>query len=174
MTGYSKWLFIILGEDRTGKTKLQKGLVKSLSDDNRDYRLDCNLVFRFSHQTICKKWETFSIGNRSYQEKIDEYKTVRRYFSQYFVKSEIAFISSHLIESDIMEMITEGHRYFYNLCGIFLTNSIQSDETINRSISTMNWDDRLVLKNDITDSEIKQNNQIVECVEEIIRKLDII
>jgi hypothetical protein len=41
----SKFLYILLGNDQTGKTKFQKNLVKVLSDDNRDYRLDCNLQF---------------------------------------------------------------------------------------------------------------------------------
>jgi hypothetical protein len=47
MKTQSRWVFVLIGSDRTGKTGFQKRLVKRLAHDDRDYRLDCNLTFDY-------------------------------------------------------------------------------------------------------------------------------
>src|ERR1700686_4774115 len=84
MSMRSKWLFILLGNDRTGKTQVQKNLIKLLSDDNRDIRLECNLLFQITHPRVVRKFRDFSIGNRSFQEKPQDYQSIQNYFQDYF------------------------------------------------------------------------------------------
>lgn len=97
----SKWLFILLGNDRTGKTQVQKNLIKLLSDANHDIRLNCNLVFPITHPYLVRKVRDLSIGNRSLQEKLSDYQSIENYFQQHFREADLCVISSHLDSPDI-------------------------------------------------------------------------
>ena len=150
-----KMLFVLIGNDRTGKTTLQKLLIKRLC--GIDYKqLKTNLAFDIIHPEIKRKYNKISFGNRSYQEKIGVYKTVNGYFENHFNEQKIAFISSHLNETDLGEMLKNGKRMFYNVTGVFFTNSINQDTNSNRNISELNWDERLVIENPVSD-----NNEII-------------
>ena len=167
----SKRLVILVGEDRTGKAQLQKNLVKLLSDDNRDIRLDCNLVFQVTHPHLIRKLRDFSIGNRSYQEKLQDYNSVTDYFRNHFRAADLCFISSHLNASDIQEMIIEGHRRFYNVCGLFFSNSISADPDGNMAASELAWDERWLATNDYTTDEEQQNRQLQYIAEMLLQML---
>ena len=167
----SKWLFVLVGNDRTGKTELQKKLIVLLSDENRDIRLECNRLFQITHPYVIRKIRDFSIGNRSFQEKRQDYQSVPNYFQNHFQNADFCFISSHLITADIVQMIGEGHRRFYNVCGVFFTNSIASDPSANAEISQLNWDERWIASNDITSDEELQDQQLQSVAETFVQIL---
>jgi hypothetical protein len=147
----SKWLFILIGNDQTGKTILQKEILKRLTTENRDDRLDCNLEFEITHPHIKRKIRTFFIGNRSYQEKSDDYGSVEDYYRNQFGDADIAIISSHLNIDDVRRMISEGHKRFYNVIGVAFTNSIASSPSENQGIADLNWDERWIANNPLAE-----------------------
>lgn len=152
MTIKSKMLFILIGDDRTGKTNLQKILIRKICNQGYD-KLPTNLKFDITHPEIKRKYQSISFGNRSYQEKLDEYGTVDDYFDKYFKPADICFISSHLIENDIKQMIINGKMRYYNVIGIFWSNSIESNPKANAQISALNWDERHYIENPINPDE---------------------
>lgn len=154
MTVKTKLLFILIGDDRTGKTTLQKLLIEKLCNHSYD-RLPVNIEFDITHPEIKRKYHRISFGNRSYQEKKGDYHTVDEYFSNHFKNSDIAFISSHLTPNDIQEMITNGRRRFYNVNGVFLSNSIETNNNLNADISELDWDERFLIENPLI-----ENNRI--------------
>lgn len=165
----SKWLLVLVGDDRSGKTTLQKKLIKLLSEDNRDIRLDCNLSFPINHPYLIKKIHTFSIANRSIQEKLDVYKSISEYFHSHFCEADLCFVSSHLKIDDIGQIISEGHRRFYNVCGIFLSNSIAANGDCNAEISDLLWDERWIATNEITEDPAQQDRQLQGIAETIVQ-----
>ena len=172
----AKWLCVLLGNDRTGKTTFQKNVVKLLSGENKDYRLDCNLRFTIVHPHIIRKMRTFSIGNRSYQEK--GYQSVSDYFLNHFQDTDLAFVSSHVTDpngatydAEIREIINEGHYKFYNVCGLFFTNSIAKNKQANRDISELHWDERWVIDNPLVAEPKQQEAQLRLAAEELVQML---
>jgi Cdc6-like AAA superfamily ATPase len=170
MTLISKQLFILIGDDKTGKTTLQKYIIEKVSKANYE-RLPTNLEFEIKYSEINKKYKTISFGNRSFQEKISEYGSVENYFKNFFKSSDISFISSHLSVKDIDEMIINGHKYFYNVTGIFWSNSIENDHLKNSKISLLNWDERLIIENKLTDDGDKIEKQLNDIAENILKFL---
>jgi len=164
----AKWLFILVGNNNTGKTTLQKKLIRLLSDDNRDIRLKCNCIFDITHPLLIRKLRTFSIGNRSIQEKLDEYKSVEKFFSIHFQEADLCFISSHLVARDVERMIFEGHKRFYNVCGVFLGNSIEKDGEDNAELSILSWDERLLADNETTTIVEQWDDQLQSVASSIV------
>ncbi len=143
----SKMLFVLIGNPGTGKTVLQKILIEKICQDRYRYgRLPVNQIYNIAHPEIKRKYINISIGNRSYQEK-PEYISVENYFQHHFQQADIAFISSHLFEADVAQIIEHGHRLFYNVYGIFWSNSIIVNHPENSQISALNWDERLIIEN---------------------------
>jgi len=68
-------------------------------------------------------------------------------------------------------MIVEGHRRFYNVCGIFLSNSIASAAEPNAAISELLWDERWIATNEFTEDEDQQNHQLQSIAETIVQIL---
>lgn len=167
MTILSKQLFILIGDDRTGKTTLQKLLISRLCSLSYD-RLPVNMQFDITHPEIKRKYRNIFFGNRSYQEKIIEYEAVDDYFSKHFQPSDIAFISSHLVLADIQQMITNGRNLFYNVNGIFWTNSIESNRTINSQVSLLEWNERFVISNPPSDDALKIQRQLEQISDNIV------
>jgi hypothetical protein len=148
MTIRPKMLFILIGDDRTGKTTLQKLLIEKICGQSYG-RLPTNLGIDITHPEIKHKYRRISFGNRSYQEKKDDYGTVDEYFQNHFNDCDIAFISSHLIPDDIAEMIQNGRQRFFNVFGVFLSNSIESNRNLNSQISAFDWNERFLIENPI-------------------------
>jgi hypothetical protein len=170
MTIKSKQLFIIIGDDKTGKTTLQKLLIDRLCGFGYD-RLPVNKQFDIKHSEIKRKYQTISFGNRSYQEKNDEYKTVDNYFQNHFQPADIAFISSHLVLSDVQQMISNGRNLFYNVNGIFWTNSITNNGVVNAQISSLDWNERFVITNPHSDNEQVIQRQLGQIADSIVALL---
>ena len=140
------WLFILVGNNDTGKTTLQKGIIKQLC--SVDYtRLTTNVFLDITCLDAPRRLATLFAANRSFQEKRDEYKTVKDYFSNYFKEASVAIISSHShsAKAEIEEMIEEGKRRFYNVAAVFFSNAI--DDGVRDISSSLNWDERIYLDN---------------------------
>ncbi|HMG83852.1 MAG TPA: hypothetical protein VK559_12500 [Ferruginibacter sp.] len=167
MTIKSRQLFIFIGDDRTGKTTIQKLLIDKFCGHTYD-RLPTNLRFDITHPEIKRKYQNISFGNRSYQEKISEYGTVDEYFQNHFSPADISFISSHLDIGHITEMIRNGRQRFYNVNAIFFSNSIAANGQANSDISLLDWDEKLVIENAWTDDEWKMNRQLNSIADNIV------
>lgn len=163
----SKQLFILIGDDKTGKTILQKLLARKIADwPNK--KMDTNLVFPILHPEIKRKYRNISFGNRSYQEKIGTYVSIENYFKNYFADADIAFISSHLVVKDAEEMIREGKKRFFNVNGVFFSNSIENDPDTNGLIAQLIWDERLHVDNPTVQGDEKVNQQLEKIAENIV------
>lgn len=165
----SKWMYILIGDDKTGKTTFQKELLKILCEENKDPKLDSAKTYTIKHPYALNKVNSLFLGNRSYQEKKDviNITSVEKYFERYFKPSDICILSSHLNITDIQEMIKFGKMHFYNIGGVFWANSIKN-EFINKDIALLNWDERFTINNELI-SEVNKpkeefdaevNNQI--------------
>lgn len=148
----SKMLFVLIGDDRSGKTTLQRLLIEKMCGEWYE-RLPVNRNLLITHPEIKRKYERASFANRSYQEKIEEYGSVDEYFENHFQDCPISFISSHLVIDDISEMIRNGKRRFFNVYGVFLSNSIQANREVNMDISELNWDERFFIENPLINDE---------------------
>jgi len=167
MPAKTKMLFILIGDDCTGKTTLQKLIIERLCGLKYE-TLKVNLGFDIMHPEIKRKYEKASFGNRSYQEKKGTYNSIEEYFDKHFNPTDIAFISSHLYPNDIEEMIQKGKEQFYNVYGVFFSNSIENNRIVNAQISALNWDERIILDNPITDDHNKITSQLVTNADSLI------
>ena len=154
----TRWLYVLVGNNNTGKTTLQKEIIKHLCDIHYT-RLDTNVLFDITCLDAPRRLATLFTANRSFQEKREDYLTVKNYFSKFFREASVAIISSHshLATSEIDEMVCEGKRRFYNVAGVFFSNAI--DEEVRDISATLNWDERVYLKNPPAESpdEIQTN-----------------
>ncbi len=149
----SKIAFILLGEDCTGKTILQKKLISYLTDKGVYEKLPRNQVFHITHKSIPKIFNTISFMNRSYQENIQEYVSIDNFFENFFKNADIAILSSHLISRDIERMIYCLKVRFFNVVGVFFSNSLEQNYIENSIISQLNWNERVILENNIVSPE---------------------
>jgi hypothetical protein len=156
MTIKSKMMFVLLGDDRTGKTTIQKLIIEKITSQGWYEKLPTNQIYDIIHPEIKRKYKSISFANRSYQEKkVDYYESVNHYFEAYFKDADIAFVSSHLVESDVKEIIENGKILFFNVLGVFFSNSIEANLSLNSIISKLDWDERLMIEN-----PIKEENHI--------------
>jgi|SRR5665213_372127 len=174
----SKWLFIFVGNNATGKTTVQRHLVKLLN--GADYkRLPSNQAYEITHAHIMRKFRKVFIAGRSYQElrnSPNEYTTVRDYFRRKFGRAaadvDLAFMASHIDRADIELMIREAHYRFWNVCAIFFGNAISADPEVVTSISAeLPWDERWYAENSHSDDEEVQQRQLGDIAGEIVQML---
>jgi GTPase SAR1 family protein len=148
----SKWIYVLVGNNNTGKSTFQKRLLYHLTDI--DYqRLDRNLWFEIRHHHAPKKMRRLFVMGRSFQENQRDYESVEKYFERYFECADVCILSSHAHDDnvdDIKNMIIEGRKRKYNLGGVFWSNS--SDE-VSATISLLDWDERFYLENPVVDEE---------------------
>lgn len=164
----SKWIYILIGDNNTGKTIFQKELLKILCDENRDSRLYSGKEYKINHPYALKNSIKLFLGNRSYQEKKNsDIATVEDYFEGIFIPSDICILSSHLNKNDIQDIIKLGKEQFYNIGGVFFTNSIKKQPDKNKEITRLDWDEKFIINNKLVNEninnqqfEIKVNNQI--------------
>ena len=155
----SRWIYVLIGNNDTGKTTFQKRLICHLT--GLDYkRLDRNISFEVTHKYAPKKLNKLFLMSRSFQESKGEYQTVSRYFEEYFKADDICILSSHAqvsSMSEIEEMIYEGRKRKYNIGGVFFSNA-DSEET--EKIAQFSWDERLYLKNPWIEKDSEWKKQI--------------
>lgn len=159
-----KLLFVLIGNDKTGKTTFQKRLIEELHGITYS-RLDCNNAYSVKPDLLDGKQFKISYSNRSYQEKTNKYYggTVDKYFSdKHFNPTDVAIISTHLNKQDVEDILRNGKERFYNVIGVFFTNSIAVNPGLNAQISALNWDERLVVENphasgNLIDKQLEEN-----------------
>ncbi len=157
---FSNWAYILIGDNDTGKTSFQRYLVEFLCGQTYT-RLPRNVVKQITHPRAPKRLETLFTANRSYQEKLGEYKSVQNYLKKFFEDADICILSSHSHGSsidDVREMFTGLTSSGYNVAGVFWSNAFgDSSKAISRDIP---WQERLWIENPVTDKPDKALLQI--------------
>jgi hypothetical protein len=139
--------FILVGDDKTGKTSFQKYLILHLCGIDKFSKLNTNLIHSINHPESPIKLKTLFTMNRSVQEKMDEYKNIEKYFHGYFKNADICILSSHSHDNcinDIRQMIEILNSKYYNVEAVFFTNHMN---TATEEISRLNWDKRNIIEN---------------------------
>jgi len=165
----SKLLFVLLGNNETGKTTLQKLLIGKICEKHYE-NLPRNKNFDILHPEIKRKYKTIFFSNRSPQEDREnkDYKDIDTYFEKCFIDCDIAFIPSHIdsnSQKDILSIMKNARQRFYNVIGVFFSNSIGENEKIARYI----WDERLFLENPLIEEKNseKKKTDIIKQLEKI-------
>jgi hypothetical protein len=173
MSVRSKWLFVLLGRDKTGKTELQKRLVELLN--GRSYKkLPSNQVRDITHPYLMRKVRKLFVGGASYQEQLNkgDYSSVGDYFSligRADSDVDLAIISAHLDLKVVQEIIAAAHRRFWNTCGVFLSNAVLKQRSKASDISEFAWDERWFLDN--APSEQMWQHQIEQAANVFVQML---
>jgi len=157
---FSRWAYVLIGNDKTGKTSFQRNLIDELCNEKKD-RLTPNTLYRISHPRAPKCLQTVFTCNRSYQEKIDKYISVENYFKEFFREADICFLSSHTegpAHEDIEEIINQLKMRCYNVAGIFWSNSFNKEAM---RISLLPWQERLWISNPRFDSKEEISAQLI-------------
>lgn len=152
--------YLLVGNGKSGKTTLQKRLIKHLCNEKAE-KLNTNKLFKVTHPMAPRQFNNISFMNRSYQEKRNEYGSIEEFFSKYFVKADVVILSSHLISSDIKKMLHEAREAFYNVSLVLLENSLEINSDFFREIAIWpEWKNIIVLPNPITKNEVEIENQL--------------
>ena len=144
-----KTAYILIGDDRTGKTTFQKYLILYLCAKEKVNRLDTNLVHEINHPESPRKLKTLFTINRSIQEKMGDYKTIKNYFDKYFQNADICILSSHTHGksiNDINEMIERLNARYYNAEAVFFTNQMDSSTS---EIAKLKWNSINIIENPV-------------------------
>jgi len=155
----SKWIYVLIGNDRTGKTTFQKRVAYHLCGQAYE-RLPANTLLDITHKYAPKKLNNVSLINRSFQEKKGEYKSIENYFSKYFKAADICFLSSHANSScvaEITEIISQAKIRKYNVGGVFFSNA---ENAYTQDIALLDWGERFYLENPIINNPSKIDQQI--------------
>ena len=128
-----------------------------------------NVSFDIVHSEIKRKYRDISFANRSYQEKIHDYGTVDEYFDNHFKPADISIISSHLNVGHITEMIKNGRQRFFNITGVFFSNSFDANLALNSQISVLDWNERLVIENVILEDKAQIDKQMCAITDNFIQ-----
>jgi len=163
-----KWAYILVGENNTGKTTLQKEIISLVAFADYE-KLKCNLLFNVITPIGSKNTKTISIMNRSFQEKLGDYQSLPNFFNSHFQEADACILSSHIAEAKykatITDMIVELKKRFYNVCGVFFENSISHDKEANQEIALLDWDEKYSIKNPVVDNDSWQHYIRVGAVE---------
>lgn len=155
----SRWIYILIGNNNTGKTSFQRRLVDYLTG-LKYQRLASNSIFEITHAYAPKKLGNIFVMSRSFQEKRDEYESVEDYFERFFHEEDICILSSHAAASDvddIEKMIAEGKKRKYNVGGVFFSNA---DSSVSSGIALFHWDERFHLDNPPAEDEEVWKSQL--------------
>jgi hypothetical protein len=167
---FSSWAYILIGNNNTGKTSFQRNVVAELCNEHYT-RLPRNVLKTISHPRAPRKLATIFTCNRSYQEKLDEYKSVKNYFNRFFKDADICFLSSHTHGDScthVEEMIHQLKLRCYNVAGIFWSNGFDTDA---EAISALPWQERLWVDNPLLKDPSKVSMQLVRVAHEFTELL---
>jgi len=85
MSATSRWMFVLIGNDETGKTTIQKALIELLNGRVYD-ALPSNQAYDVTHSYSLRKCRRFFVHGRSYQELLakgeNAYASVEQYFER--------------------------------------------------------------------------------------------
>lgn len=143
---FSRWAYVLLGNNNTGKTSFQRDLVSHLCD-KRYERLPRNIVKEIRNPRAPKQFTTIFTCNRSFQEKRREYVSISNYFRQFFKDADVCVLSSHTDDAshgEIAEMIQHLKHRCYNVAGVFWSNAFEGEV---REITLLPWNEILWIEN---------------------------
>lgn len=155
----SRWAYILIGDNNTGKTSFQRFLVEILCQESYA-RLPRNIVRDILHPRAPRRFKTLFTANRSFQEKRGEYLNPTNYIKNFFKDADICILSSHSHGTsihDVQAMMKELESRAYNVAGVFWSNDYGHEA---KSISSLNWQERLWLNNPILEREEDISSQI--------------
>jgi hypothetical protein len=167
-------MFILLGDDKTGKTGFQKKVITDMCGVRSPKRLAVNTIHKINNQHVSRKFETLFTANRSFQELRRKYGSLDEYFDEHFRDADIVILSSHITErgatltAEVQDMIHHGHGRLYNVCGVFFENSVDIDEVSNSELGRLNWDERWYAANPHSDDEAAIERQIQAAAREFV------
>jgi len=155
---FSRWAYILIGNNNTGKTAFQKHLLWYLCGQRYD-RLPRNIINNITHPRAPRALATIFTCNRSFQENLNEYRSVELYFQQFFRDADICILSSHVRAAalQIGEMVQNLKRRYYNVAGVFWSNAAD-EET--REIALLPWNETLWIDNPILTDQMQINLQL--------------
>lgn len=143
---FSFWAYILLGNDKTGKTTFQRLLTNELCLRNSQ-NLKPNFCGEIQHPRMPSGLETISVMNNSYQEKKHIYNCVDDFFKSHFKEADICILSSHVdgnCIAEIEEMMANLRSRAFNVAAVFFDNAWDSDCA---KIANLNWDEKLWVQN---------------------------
>lgn len=144
-----KTAYILIGDDKTGKTSFQKYLIWYLCNIDKFTKLNTNLIHYINHPESPRKLKTLFTINRSVQEKMEEYKSIENYFENYFKDADICILSSHSHHNCIVEiqkMIEILNGKYYNVEAVFFSNHLNKST---EEIGKLEWNKKNVIENPI-------------------------
>lgn len=157
---FSSWAYILIGDNNTGKTSFQRYLVEALCGVKYN-RLPRNVVKTVTHPRAPKKLQTLLTANRSYQEKLKEYKSVENYLSAFVKDADILVLSSHSHGTALTE-VQAMHRQLtlraYNVAGVFWSNDFGTNAS--QISSDVPWQERMWIENPSLANEASIQKQI--------------
>lgn len=142
----SRWLFVLVGENDSGKTSFQRHLIAYLCDAVYT-RLPRDTVFEVRHPRAPRNFATIACANRSYQEKRTENGSVENYILHVVPEADVTIVASHAGPGDmpdVEEMLRVGRRRGYNMAAVFFENALSSTTA---DISELDWQERLLMCN---------------------------
>lgn len=142
----SRWLFVLIGQNDSGKTSFQRHLIDYLCD--RVYaRLPRDAVFEVRHPRAPRNFSTIACANRSYQEKRTENGSVENYILRVVPEADVTVVASHagpVDIPDVEQMLRFGRRRGYNVAAVFFENALSSTTA---AIAELDWQERLLMRN---------------------------
>ncbi len=142
----SHWAFVLLGQNNTGKSTLQRNLVNQLCGKHFK-KLHSNRVHKITHPQLSTVVGDMFVMGRSIQEQA-RFSCVRDYFERGgYQPADICILSSHSGSdnlSDVADFIKELRRDVFNVAGVFFENNTYEDL---RNLSELAWDERIWLSN---------------------------
>jgi hypothetical protein len=91
----SYWIYVLIGDNDTGKTSFQKHLLEHLCGKIYE-KLVTNQVYDVIHPRAPKSFKTIFIANRSYQEKAAQYGSPKQYYEKYVKTADVTILASHV------------------------------------------------------------------------------
>lgn len=155
----SRWMFVLVGQNDSGKTSFQRHLIDYLC--NKVYaRLPRDEVFQVCHPRAPRNFATLACANRSYQEKRGENGSIENYILNVVPEADATIVASHAGISDILDVkqiLRYGRRRGYNMAAVFFENAL-SDTT--KDISELDWQERILLRNPLIPESATSDEKI--------------
>lgn len=156
----SRWAYILVGDNNSGKTSLQRGLQANLCGVPYK-RLPSDLRSPVTHPRAIRRFRSLFTCNRSFQEKRRVYKTVDRYFTRCFQDADVCILSSHSHGNcidDVRAMQDNLRRRCYNVAGVFWSNAFDSKTEM--IASSLQWNEVLWIDNPLLEDQASIDAQL--------------
>lgn len=157
----SRQVFVLIGNNNTGKTSFQRHLLAYLCDQPYQ-KLPTGRTWDVVHQDAPRRFEKIFLANRSFQEKRSEWGPIDDYVNGALDQdADVTILSSHADKGslqDIQRMFELPIARGYNVSVIFFSNAFGTAE---QDISASHhWNERLVINNPPVKTQETQQEKI--------------